>query len=34
MIIVKDGESFYVYREGWYQKDHFTVYYKKVNLDA
>ena len=29
-----DGESFSVYREGWYQKDHFTVYYRKINLDA
>ena len=31
---VADGENFSVYRESWYQKDHFTVYYKKVNLDA
>ena len=30
----KDGENLSVYRESWYQKDHFTVYYKKVNLDA
>lgn len=31
---VADGESFSVFHESWYLKDHFTVYYKKVNLDA
>lgn len=29
-----DGESFSVYREGYYSADHFTVYYKKITLDA
>lgn len=29
-----DFSHFTVYREGYYSADHFTVYYKKINLDA
>lgn len=29
-----DGESFSVYQESYYSTDHYTVYYRKVKIDA
>lgn len=30
----KNGESFWVYHDGSYAQDHFTIYYKKITLDV